>query len=108
MANRDNHYEAAFEAYLRDRCLPYVAVDETKAKQEVIDKAYDDLSKGGVWSVNDGMPQKLIDYTIGKEIEVGTIKADPKPTYEQVIDTSIVQEAIQRNGGPWSGDPRWY
>src|SRR3989304_3992630 len=30
MANRDNHYEAAFEAYLRDRRLPYVAVDEGK------------------------------------------------------------------------------
>ena len=30
MANRDNHYEAAFEAYLRDRRLPYVAVDEAK------------------------------------------------------------------------------
>jgi hypothetical protein len=30
MANRDNHYEAAFEAYLRDRRLPYVAIDETK------------------------------------------------------------------------------
>jgi len=30
MANRDNHYEAAFEAYLRHRCLPYVAVDEAR------------------------------------------------------------------------------
>lgn len=30
MANRDNHYEAAFEAYLRRRQLPYVAVDEAK------------------------------------------------------------------------------
>ena len=30
MANRDNHYEAAFEEYLRRRCLPYVAVDEAK------------------------------------------------------------------------------
>jgi hypothetical protein len=30
MANRDNHYEAAFEAYLRHRQLPYVAVDEAK------------------------------------------------------------------------------
>jgi len=30
MANRDNHYEAAFEAYLRQRRLPYVAVDEAK------------------------------------------------------------------------------
>ena len=68
----------------------------------------DDLVKGAVWSVNDGMPQKLIEYTIGKEVEVGTIKADNKPTYESVVDKSIVDEAIKRNGGPWTGDPRWY
>lgn len=30
MAKRDNHYEAAFEAFLRDRRMPYVAVDEAK------------------------------------------------------------------------------
>ncbi len=30
MANRDNHYEAAFEEYLRNRGVPYVAVDESK------------------------------------------------------------------------------
>jgi hypothetical protein len=30
MANRDNHYEAAFEAWLRDRQIPYVAVDESR------------------------------------------------------------------------------
>jgi len=30
MANRDNHYEAAFEAYLRAACVPYVAVDEAR------------------------------------------------------------------------------
>lgn len=30
MVNRDNHYEAAFEAYLRGLQVPYVAVDELK------------------------------------------------------------------------------
>lgn len=30
MADRNNHYEAAFEAYLRCRGIPYVAVDEAK------------------------------------------------------------------------------
>jgi hypothetical protein len=30
MANRLNHYEAAFEAWLRWRQVPYVAVDEAK------------------------------------------------------------------------------
>jgi hypothetical protein len=28
--HRDNHYEAALEAYLRDRRLPYIAVDESR------------------------------------------------------------------------------
>lgn len=30
MAKRDNHYEAAFEEFLRARQIPYVAVDEKK------------------------------------------------------------------------------
>jgi hypothetical protein len=30
MADRDNPYEAAFEAFLRARQIPYVAVDETR------------------------------------------------------------------------------
>src|SRR5438309_11223897 len=30
MADRNVHYEAAFEAYLRHRGIPYVAVDEAK------------------------------------------------------------------------------
>lgn len=30
MAKRDNHYEAAFEAYLRQLGVPYIAVDETQ------------------------------------------------------------------------------
>lgn len=30
MADRDNHYEVAFEQYLRSRGIPYVAVDEAR------------------------------------------------------------------------------
>lgn len=30
MADRNVHYEAAFEAFLRDKGIPYVAVDEAK------------------------------------------------------------------------------
>ena len=30
MANRDNHYEAAFEEFLRSRGVPYVAADEAR------------------------------------------------------------------------------
>jgi hypothetical protein len=54
------------------------------------------------------MPEKLINYTIDKEVDVNVLKAQNKPTYAQVTDKSIVDEAIKRNGGVWSGDPRWY
>lgn len=37
MADRGIHYEAAFEAFLRDRKVPYVAVDE--AKKALFDNA---------------------------------------------------------------------
>jgi hypothetical protein len=30
MADRDNHYEAAFEEYLRSQGVPYIAVDEAR------------------------------------------------------------------------------
>ena len=51
MANRDNHYEAAFEAYLRSRGVPYVAVDE--AKRSLLSngasiKSLDFIVSGGV------------------------------------------------------------
>jgi len=37
MANRRNHYEAAFEAYLRQERMPYVAVDERR--RALVDEA---------------------------------------------------------------------
>src|SRR3990172_13053416 len=30
VADRDNHYEAAFEEYVRQRRIPYIAVEEAK------------------------------------------------------------------------------
>jgi ABC-type nitrate/sulfonate/bicarbonate transport system substrate-binding protein len=85
-----------------------IAVEETKRKPDEVDKAYEDLVRGGIWSVNDGMPQNLIEYTVNKEAEIGVIKPENKPTYEQLVDRSIVDEAVRRNGGPLTGDPRWY
>lgn len=49
MTKRDNHYEAAFEAYLRARTIPYVAVDETKrsivAPRSAIEESEDQTLK---------------------------------------------------------------
>ena len=48
------------------------------------------------------------DAEFKKEIEVGVVQADKPPTYEQIVDRSLVDEAVRRNGGAWTGDKRWY
>jgi hypothetical protein len=53
---RDNHYEAAFEAFLRSRCVPYVAVDEAK-RALMGDRSLKSLdfivsTSGGSWLVD--------------------------------------------------------
>ena len=85
-----------------------IGVQHTNQPREVVERAYDDLAAGGIWAVNDGMPRDMLEYTLDKQVELGSIKADEKPTYEQLVDRSIVDEAVQRNGGPLTGDPRWY
>lgn len=57
MANRTNIYEAAFEQFLRDRCVPYVAVDESK-RSLLADASLKNLdyvvsaTGGGTWLVD--------------------------------------------------------
>jgi hypothetical protein len=57
MAKRDNHYEAAFEEYLRQRQVPYVAVDETR-RSLMADASLKSLdfivssSLGGSWLID--------------------------------------------------------
>jgi hypothetical protein len=46
MTKRENHYEAAFEAYLRERRTPYVAVDESRR------------------SLSDGLSLKSLDFIV--------------------------------------------
>ncbi|HLI26747.1 MAG TPA: ABC transporter substrate-binding protein [Chloroflexota bacterium] len=94
--------------YLDPQAVKPIAVEETRRKPEEVERAYEDLVRGGVWNVNDGMPRHMIEYTVEKEAEVGIIKPENKPTYEQIVERSLVDEAVRRNGGPWTGDPRWY
>ncbi|MBX5489919.1 MAG: ABC transporter substrate-binding protein [Chloroflexi bacterium] len=94
--------------YLDPQAVKPIAVEETRRKPEEVDRAYEDLVRGGVWNVNDGMPRHMIEYTVEKEVEVGIVRPENKPTYDQIVERSLVDEAVRRNGGPWTGDPRWY
>lgn len=90
----------------RERTID-VGVKYTKQPREVVARTYDELIGGRVWSVNDGMPASALEYTINKLVEMGAIKPDQRPAYQRLVERTMVDKAVQRNGGPLLGDSRW-
>jgi NitT/TauT family transport system substrate-binding protein len=84
-----------------------IATKYTQQDADVISQTYDLLANAGAWPVNDGLPRDMVEWTINKQVELGTIKAEEKPTYEKLIDVSVVQAALSKAGGRLTGDKRW-
>jgi ABC-type nitrate/sulfonate/bicarbonate transport system substrate-binding protein len=79
----------------------------TQQDAEVVAQTYDLLAGAGAWPVNDGLPRDMVEWTIGKQVELGTIKAEEKPSYEKLVEVSIIQAALTKAGGRLKGDKRW-
>jgi NitT/TauT family transport system substrate-binding protein len=84
-----------------------IATKYTQEPAEVVSETYDILANAGAWPVNDGLPREMVEWTINKQVELGTIKAAEKPSYEKLIDLSVVQAALAKAGGRLTGDKRW-
>jgi len=82
------------------------AAEITGYTQEELEPAYDQLIKGRVWSVNDGLPRKSVEFTIDNLVRLGRIPADKKPTYEQVVDPGPSKKVLEKLGR-WTDDPLW-
>lgn len=79
----------------------------TQQDAEVVAQTYDLLAGAGAWPVNDGLPRDMVEWTIGKQVELGTIKSEEKPSYEKLVDVSTIQAALTKAGGRLKGDKRW-
>jgi NitT/TauT family transport system substrate-binding protein len=84
-----------------------IAAKYTQQPADVTGQTYDLLAEAGAWPVNSGLPKDMVEWTINKQVELGTIKAQEKPTYEKLIDSSVVQAALAKAGGRLTGDKRW-
>ena len=84
-----------------------IGVKYTNVDPDVVAQTYDILVGAGAWSVNEGLPRDMVEWTINRQVEVGTIKAQEKPSYEKLIDLSIIEAALAKAGGRWTGDRRW-
>jgi NitT/TauT family transport system substrate-binding protein len=84
-----------------------IATKYTQQDSDAVAQTYDILANAGAWPVNDGLPKDMVEWTINKQVELGTIKAEEKPTYDKLIDASIFQAALAKVGGRLTGDKRW-
>ncbi len=94
MADRSIHYEAAFEAFLRERRVPYVAVDETKkalfANAKL--KSFDFV----VYSRNG--PNLLVDVKGRKALDAGSPAGFQTWTGEQDVRDLMEWEQVFGDG----------
>lgn len=84
-----------------------IAVKYTQQDADAVGQTYDILANAGAWPVNDGLPKDMVEWTINKQVELGSIKAQEKPTYEKLVDISIIDAALSKVGGRLKGDKRW-
>jgi NitT/TauT family transport system substrate-binding protein len=83
----------------KEKVIP-IMVEATKKPQEAVIFSYDYLTKNCVWSVNTGFSKERTEWSIDNGIENGDIQADKKPTYDQVVDIKLGEEALKAAGGP--------
>jgi len=83
----------------KEKVIP-IMVEATKKPQEAVSFSYDYLVKNCVWSVNTGFSKERTEWSIDNGVENGDIQADKKPTYDQVVDVKLGEEALKAAGGP--------
>jgi len=83
----------------KEKVIP-IMVEATKKPQDAVNFAYDYLVKNCVWSVNTGFSKERTEWSIQNGIENGDIQADKRPTYDQVVDVKLGEEALKAVGGP--------
>jgi NitT/TauT family transport system substrate-binding protein len=84
-----------------------IATKYTQQDSDVVAQTYDILAGVGAWPVNDGLPKDMVEWTINKQVELGSIKAEEKPSYDKLVDISVIQAALAKLGGRMTGDKRW-
>ena len=84
-----------------------IAAKYTQQEPDVVGQTYDILANVGAWPVNDGLPKEMVEWTINRQVELGSIKAEEKPSYDKLIDASVIQAAVAKAGGRLTGDKRW-
>jgi NitT/TauT family transport system substrate-binding protein len=73
-----------------------IGMKYAKIPKDVVEKTYDEFTKGKVWAQNDGLPREKVEYTIDRMVKVGNLKPEERPKLEDFVAIQIVEEAMKR------------
>jgi ABC-type nitrate/sulfonate/bicarbonate transport system substrate-binding protein len=77
-----------------------IMMKATGKPKDAVEFAWKTLTDNCVWSVNEGADAKRTAWTVDLDVANGYIKADHKPTVDQVFNNKIAAEAVKKAGGP--------
>lgn len=73
-----------------------IAANASQIDPKVALAAIDEYQKIGYWENNDGLDEKQIMAQLNELVQIGSVKADQKPTIDKIVDRSIYNEAAKR------------
>jgi NitT/TauT family transport system substrate-binding protein len=85
----------------REKVLPII-IKYTGLPKDVAEKSLDFLVKACIWDLNHGLSKSRVAWTAETMERVGNIDKGKRPSYDDVVDLSLANEAIKELG-EWKG-----
>jgi NitT/TauT family transport system substrate-binding protein len=83
----------------KEKVIP-IMVQATGKPRDAVEYAYDWETKNCSWSVNGGFDQARTMWTLDDDIANGYVDKDKRLSFDQIVDTKPLQEALKLVGGP--------
>ena len=82
----------------RDKLIP-VIMEATAKPRDAVEFALDFLTKGCIWSVNEGFDRTRTEWSMQNDVDNGDVPADKKLDFDQIVELSLAKEAVEAAGG---------
>lgn len=70
------------------------AEEITGLNREILSETYDTFLADDLFPDDNGYPEEMVDFTADQQVELGNISEDKKPAYDDLVDTSIFEDAL--------------
>jgi NitT/TauT family transport system substrate-binding protein len=83
----------------RDRVIP-IMVKATEKPRDAVEYAWDVMTNACIWSVNTGFNRARTEWSLQYAKDNGDIEKDKHPSFDDLVDLKLAEEAVAAAGGP--------